>query len=137
VEADLPPLKSTDAPEVLVARKAEFAKRLRSARNGVKQGNIFTPAVTEEFRRLIGRAMNGPNAQRVRTSLKRAEPVAAKFNVNDMYPSNLPVQSTPPTLLLNLPALPKHLEYRIVGQDLILRDVEANLIVDFLPNVIA
>ena len=41
----------------------------------------------------------------------------------------------PPSLLLNLPKLPKELEYRFVGRELILRDIAANLIVDVIPEV--
>jgi hypothetical protein len=37
----------------------------------------------------------------------------------------------PVTLLLNLPRLREELEYRIVDKHLILRDVQANIIVDF------
>jgi hypothetical protein len=48
----------------------------------------------------------------------------------------LPLQSTPPSLLANFPELPKEVEYRIVGHNLILRDVDANLIIDFLTNAI-
>ena len=39
------------------------------------------------------------------------------------------------SVLMALPTLPKELEFRFVGRDLILRDTHANLIVDFLPNV--
>ena len=46
------------------------------------------------------------------------------------------MQTTPPTLLLNLPKLSEKLDYRIVGNNLVLRDVEANLIVYFLPQAI-
>ena len=42
----------------------------------------------------------------------------------------------PAKLLLNLPTLPKELEYRIVKKDLILRDVKGDIIVDFIPNAI-
>jgi hypothetical protein len=35
-----------------------------------------------------------------------------------------------------LPQLPEDVEYRIVGKTLILRDVDANIIVDFIPNAI-
>ena len=58
------------------------------------------------------------------------------LKVNSAYPATLPRQSTPPTLLLNLPRLPKELEYRIVGRDLALHDTVTNLIVDFIPNAI-
>jgi hypothetical protein len=37
---------------------------------------------------------------------------------------------------MNLPKLPEQLEYRIIGKNLIIRDVEANIIVDFVANAI-
>jgi hypothetical protein len=40
----------------------------------------------------------------------------------------------PPLLLAELPPLPEEVEYRFVGSDLILRDVQASLIVDFAPR---
>ena len=58
-----------------------------------------------------------------------------QLRVNDSYPSKVPLQSTPPTLLMNLPKLPEELEYRLVGRSLVLRCAKGNLIVDFIPNV--
>jgi hypothetical protein len=55
---------------------------------------------------------------------------------NAKYPRNLPLQSTPPTLLMNLPQLPKELQYRIVGSTLMLYDMSSGLIVDFIPNAV-
>ena len=57
------------------------------------------------------------------------------LQVNANYPDGLPLQSMPPSLLLNLPRLPKELEYRFVGRELILRDTQANLIVDVIPDL--
>jgi hypothetical protein len=79
--------------------------------------------------------MQGPEAQRIRKSLEHAEPVQGQLRVNAPYPS-VPLQSTPPSLLLNLPPLPSEVDYRLVGRALVLRDVQANLIVDFVPNAI-
>jgi len=81
-------------------------------------------------------AMQGGDSARIKSSLKSAEPVKLRLEVNGAYPDNLPLQSTPPTLLLNLPALPQELDYRIVGHALVLRDAKANLILDFIPNAI-
>jgi hypothetical protein len=39
-------------------------------------------------------------------------------------------------LLDALPRLPEGLEYRFMGNDLILRDTKANLIVDFINNAV-
>ncbi len=73
---------------------------------------------------------------RIRRSLAAAEPVQMEARVNEVYPHHVPLQTMPPTLLLSLPKLPKELDYRLIGHSLVLRDAEANLIVDILPNAI-
>ena len=74
---------------------------------------------------------------KVQASLRHAEPLKPiPLRVNDRYPRNMPLQSTPPTLLLNLPRLPDELHYRIVGRDLVLYDVTADLIVDLISNAV-
>ena len=37
---------------------------------------------------------------------------------------------------MNLPTLPKELEYRIIGRNLILHDIVPNIIVDFVSDAI-
>jgi hypothetical protein len=59
-----------------------------------------------------------------------------QLNVNQPYPEGAPLPTMPANLLANLPRLPEDLEYRIVDRHLILRDVDANIIVDFVPNAI-
>jgi hypothetical protein len=56
--------------------------------------------------------------------------------VNASYPEDLPLAAVPPSLLNNLPRLPPELEYRFVNRDLILLDNSANLIVDFIRDVV-
>ena len=56
--------------------------------------------------------------------------------VNAIYPDGPPLSTVPPTLLLRLPTLPATLDYRFVGKALVLRDVRANIIVDFIPNAL-
>jgi len=136
VESGMSKLKPTNAPDGILRHEHELGHRIRSARAGAKQGSIFTPEITGEFRRLIALAMKGSNAEHVHTSLRNAEPVRPLLRVNESYPHKLPLQSTPPSILLNLPGLPRELEYRIDGHDLALRDLGANLIVDIAPNVI-
>jgi hypothetical protein len=47
----------------------------------------------------------------------------------------VPLQSTPPSLLENLPPLPPEIEYRITGADLVLLDAKANMVVDIIRGV--
>jgi hypothetical protein len=81
--------------------------------------------------------MQGLDGKNIKASLRHAEPLPnVHLEVNGKYPNNLPLQSTPPTLLMNLPYLPKELQYRVVGSALVLYDEASNLIVDFIPNAI-
>ena len=128
----LKPTKSAEAIEQYAARLGASHSRRRGADAG--QGDIFTPEISAEFRRLIGITMQGPDA-----AAHPREPAARRARSHCGHarerrlPAGCPLQSTPPSLLLNLPPLPPELEYRVVGHDLVLRDVDANLIVDFIP----
>ena len=136
VEAGMPKLKPTGSPAEIAEHERELARRIREARPRARQGDIFTPEIGAEFRHIIEITMRGGDAARIKQSLKSAEPVQLRLGVNDTYPASVPLQSTPPALLLNLPKLPAQVEYRVVGHNLLLRDVGANLIVDWLPAAI-
>jgi len=127
--------KPTDSPEKLAGQKQQTEQKMRESRPAAKQGDIFAPGIGAYFKKQIAVTLNGPDGAKVRASLKRAEPLPdVPLQVNRPYPRNLPLQSTPPTLLLNLPQLPSGLQYRIVGSKLVLYDTASNLIVDFLPD---
>ncbi len=132
----LPRLKPTSSGPAIAHHERECAGKIRVARLTARQGDIFTPQICAEFRRLIGTGVQGSQATRVRQSLKHAEPVRLRLRINALYPASVPLQSSPPTLLQNLPKLAPEVDYRVVGHDLVLRDVEANLIVDFMRNAI-
>src|SRR4029077_13782065 len=135
-QGQLPALKQTSSAADILKSQHLLAAKIREKRHGVAQGNIFSPEISREFHRLAGTATHGPAAGRVQKSLQRAEPVRLALRVNETYPQHVPLQSVPPTLLQNLPALPPELEYRVVGHALVLRDIGANLIVDFIPDLI-
>jgi hypothetical protein len=130
-------LKPTNSPEAIEHYEHRLAHRIREMRPGDGQGEIFAPEISAEFRRLIGITLQGPEGQRILKSIWDSKPARLPvIRVNSMYPSGVPLQSTPPSLLLNLPSLPPQVEYRVIGHALVLRDVDANLIVDLIPNAI-
>ena len=130
-------LKPTASPEAIERYQVRLARGIRRARMGTRVGEIFTPAIAAEFRRLIAIAMQGPDSARIRQSLQRAAPVqTSAIRVNSRYPAGVALQSTPPSLLQNLPPLSPEVDYRVVGRDLVLRDVDANLVVDILKDAI-
>ena len=135
-QVKLPRLKPTSSATAIAQHERECARKIRAAHQTAKQGDIFTPQICAEFRRLIKAGVQGSQANHVRQSLKHAEPVRLRLGINALYPASVPLQSSPPTLLQNLPNLPPELDYRVVGHDLVLRDVETNLIVDFMRNAI-
>lgn len=129
--------KNTESPEKIADFQKQLAGKIRDLRPQAKRGDLFTREVAGLFQRLVATAMRGKDGALIRTSFQRAEPIqgGGHLDVNATYPDGLPLQSMPPSLLLNLPRLPKELEYRFVGRELILRDTQASLIVDVIPDL--
>jgi hypothetical protein len=138
VEASLPALRPTDDVARIAAHQHALARKIAQARSNAGQGDIFTDQVTRQFRRIIRGEFQGPEAKQARRTIRPDDPSKAvvRLHVNDVYPENIPLTTTPPTLLSKLPQLPKELAYRIVGRDLTLKDTKAGLIVDLIPNAI-
>lgn len=129
--------KPTESPSKLAEEKQKTAEKTQQARPAAQRGDIFTPTVSAYFKRQIESTLHGPEGSKVRASLRHAEPLPnVQLRVNARYPRNLPLQSTPPTLLKNLPPLPKELQYRIVGSALVLYDMSSGLVVDFIPGAV-
>lgn len=131
------PHKATDSPAKLADQHEQASAKMRTARPAARQGDIFTTEITAYFRRQLASTLNGPDGAKIKASLRHAEPVKKiTLRVNEKYPQHIPLQSTPPTLLLNLPRLPKELQYRIVGNDLVLYDSNSDLVVDYIENAL-
>ncbi len=137
LEQSLPALGPKEPQEKIVERRKALAARIKEARSAAKYGDVFAPEIAEEFRRIIRSEFQGPKGAALRKTIHEGEPLPQLvLHVNDAYPETLPVTTMPPTLLLRLPELPKEVAYRIVGRNLLLLDVEANLIVDFVRRAL-
>jgi len=137
LEASLPTLKPTKDAAQIVEHQHALARKIADARRNARQGDIFTHEVTERFRKIIRKAFHGPEGRLARRTIQQDTPFKViALRVNDVYPENIPLTTTPPSLLLKLPELPPELAYRFVGRDLALKDVKAGLIVDLIPNAI-
>lgn len=130
------PLKKTEDPAKIKSAQADIASRIKAARSTAKAGDIFTPETRQLFRRLMYPELKGEEGRETKETIKDDAPKGVSLKVNATYPEGAPLPTVPPNLLAALPKLPEDLEYRIVNKDLILRDVDANLIVDFIPNAI-
>jgi hypothetical protein len=130
--------RETEHPEKIAAARETLAARIQAERAGAKPGDIFTPAFQERVRKLLAPEMAGAKGKNTRGSIwdEGPGPGAFKLEVNSIYPKDQPLGSMPPNVLKALPPLPEGLEYRFVYRHLVLRDEQANLIIDFMPAAI-
>ncbi len=137
LKASLPKLSPTKDTAQILAHQQALAGKIIEARREAHQGDIFTHEVTERFRKIIDNTFRGPEGRLARETIRPDSKFKViVLHVNDVCPEDMPVTTTPPTLLLKLPILPPELIYRIVGHDLTLQDTEARLIVDLIPKAI-
>jgi hypothetical protein len=113
--------------------------RVQAARADAKHGEVFTDTIRPVFRRLLAPELKGQAGRDAKAVLKDDAPDAGTvpFKVNAKYPDGQPLPTVPANLLLTLPPLPAPLEYRIVGQHLLLLDTGADLVVDYILNAIS
>ena len=137
VEGTVPKLKATNEPELIVAHQKILARKIKAARAHATRGDIFTPAAREDFLKAMSSEFQGPQAPHAKATMKQGAPLKeVHLHVNDIYPESIPYTSVPPTMLQKIPKLPEELAYRAVSSDLVLLDVKANLVVDYIPGVI-
>ena len=132
VDDGLPKLSGKDDPSKIEAHQAAMAGRIKIAREAAKRGDIFGSAEPV----LMAVIREDANLRSLREARAAMEEVP-KFDppaVNTAYPEKAALATVPPLLLDALPRLPEGLEYRFMGNDLILRDTKANLIADFINN---
>jgi hypothetical protein len=130
--------QETKDPAKISAAKDALAAKVQAARADARQGDIFTPAVRPVFRRLLAPELKGEDGRDAKAVLKDDAPApgTVPFKVNAKFPENQPRPSVPANLLLALPPLPAPLEYRIIGQHLLILDTAADLVVDYILNAI-
>lgn len=127
-------IDETKDPKQIAERERVLGERIRAARAQARRGDIFTPLFEAEVKKVVA-AESKRRSTVVRADRREDQDELADFTptVNQVYPPNQPLVTFPAGLLRTLPKLPRELEYRFVQRNLILRDIEANLIIDFIP----
>jgi hypothetical protein len=123
-----------DVSENLVSQNA-LAMRIRFARHDARPGDIFTPPIAMALRRAMDPELRGLAALSTRESIREDAPDVFVLVVNGDYPAGASRSTMPGNVLKILPPLPTGLEYRIVDTHLILMDVPANIVVDYVLDV--
>jgi len=136
------PGKAAAAPTAETAvrtRQNLLADALKTKlRPHAKQGDLFVPEAAATIHRDLDEAFGSLRKDLLMDALAeqndtgKANPTGDPPAINE--PSDAP--RVPPILRESLPALPQQLEYAFLGRALILRDVDAAVAVDYLPNAL-
>jgi hypothetical protein len=148
----VPRVTEKSTPEEIAAHRVKMSEAIRAERHHEAQGAIFAPKVARAFRSVLQRDLEGPEGPAMLRELRAGNPKVegtprrrdptqevkrpVTLAVNAVYPAEAPVSSVPPSLLLHLPPLPEQVQYGFVGRALILRDSEAEVILDYIPDVV-
>ena len=140
LESTLPKLEVTSNPDTIHRAVEQLGAALRAARPDARPGDVFTDALAVELRVRIEDALVAhgftPADVRAQEVADGIDAAKAPLNVNGRFPWRF-ASATFPCVLEALPPLPPELQYRLVGNTLILVDVHADLIVDLLPYALA
>jgi hypothetical protein len=129
------PVPNSTSTELNRAADA-LAAAIQRARSKARPGDVFGPAVTPVFKRRIEDAIRSANLGPILANIDDEGPATTTPALHLRFPAAAALATMPPSLLEVLPPLPKPLEYRIIGQYLVLRDAEASLIIDFIPAAV-
>jgi hypothetical protein len=130
-------LDPTKSQAEITTRATKLANSIIAARAQARPGDIFTPELSALIATLIKQEYSRrPDSVRETREDQQDELPDFVPKVNQVYPTTYPLATFPATLLPILPPLPSALEYRIVQHYLVLRDVEANVILDVMPNAV-
>lgn len=139
VEAAIGPMEINADINRTHSAVVQLAAAIRAERPSAKPGDLFTPALGVELRWRIAEAL--AEHDYTAADIREAEaadgthPSLVSLAVNGPFPWRY-ASAMFRCLIEALPELPPELQYRIVGNTLVLVDVHASLIVDLLPSAL-
>lgn len=117
----------------------QLADAIRAERREAKAGDLFTPALAVQLRQRIAEALAAhdysPADVRAAEAADGTDPSLVSLTVNGPFPWGY-ASAMFRCLIEELPELPPELQYRIVGDTLVLVDVHASLVVDLMPSAL-
>jgi len=134
LEGTLPSLPKDTTPQVIDNHQRSLEKLIRAERKAAKPGDILTPETQRIFRQVFARVFTGQKGRELKATIMDENPGNIALTVNSRYPDEVPLSTVPPQVLSSLPKLPEELEYRFIGERLILLDTHAHTIADYMDN---
>jgi len=134
--ATLPKLPTRATPEQVDENQRALGALIQSERAGAKRGELLTPEMQALVKRIMAAVLSGADGKTIKASIMDENPGVQTLRVNDRFPDAIPLSTMPPQVLKALPQLEEDLEYRFVGERLVLMDAHAHIIVDFTDDVL-
>lgn len=124
-------------PDAWLVDRSRLREAIRRARVDAREGDVFAPVAAILRRDLWWtlREFGIDPRELIADTLADTEPGARAAAVNEPFSWALG-NVMPPALTAVLPPLPEELQYRLVGADLVLIDIDANLVVDILRDAL-
>jgi hypothetical protein len=113
-----------------------LANAIRRARPRGRQGDFFSADAIRLITARLREALQSPSAAAALARIDDEQPAALRPQLYLRFPAANEMATMPPSLLRLLPGVPAELEYRIVGEYLVLRDVKAAMIIDYIPKAL-
>jgi hypothetical protein len=134
--ATLPKLPKRATPKQVDENQRALGALIKTARAGAQRGELLTPDMQALVKRILAEVLGGADGKTIKASIMDENPGVPNLSVNDRYPDAIPLSTMPPQVLKALPKLEEDLEYRFVGERLVLMDAHAHIIVDFTDDVL-
>ena len=136
LEAGLPKLSNKASPEQVDANQRNLGLLIKNARSDAKRGQLFAPDMEALVKRTLAAIVSGADGRLMKASIMDENPGVPNLNVNDRYPDSVPLSTMPPQVLESLPKLDEDIEYRFIGERLVLMDAHAHIVIDFTEDVL-
>lgn len=136
LRSEVPTLTTSTSSKEIASSTDVLAGAIQRARPQAKQGDFFDPRASRAVQQQLAAAVYGRDVAKLLLTINDEPTRNQQPKVYMRYPTTSSMATMPTTLLDVLPSLPKELEFRFMGRDLVLRDREAALVLDYVPGAL-
>jgi hypothetical protein len=133
---EVPELRVTTQSAEINNRSDMLAGAIQRSRKGAVQGGFFDAQTARVIRERLATSLHGENVATLLEGINDEPVVKGPPKVHLRFPAASSMATMPSRLLEALPPLPQGLEFRFVGRALVLRDRDAAMILDYLPDAL-
>jgi Calcineurin-like phosphoesterase len=130
-------MPSVGAETAVRTRQKVLAEALKTKlRPNAQPGEILGDGAAAAIRKTVDDVFNGPKHDLLMDALAEQNDAGQAAPQTLVINEHTDAPRTPALLNTILPPLPKQLEYGFAGRTLLLRDVDADVVVDYLPDTL-